>query len=368
MSLLRRAVYLMIAVFLLVPAVAFAETKPKEVKTEVEMSSSIKSKSNPKMQKISKSKHGNQSVHTSQSTNPKDYPLIGNGGGVDILIDSWGTGHYIVFDSVKGYSSKEMNVKVGYVSDDSYLKDSLLDIEFYKESKGKLNFSGFTHFDTYGYEAVWLNSLLSKAEFKNQKYIYIRLGVYEDYDDEYFSDVTTFKVKNPFYDITPPAVPSVSPVSNKDKKVTGKAEARSKVTVKAGSKVLSSATADKTGKFTVTLKSAQKAGTVLYVTATDNVGNVSKARKVTVLDKTPPSAPKVNKVTIKSTTVTGKAEANSTVYVKVGKKVIGSAKVSKKGSFSVKIKKQKAGTAILVYAKDKAGNTGKATKTTVKEK
>lgn len=169
-------------------------------------------------------------------------------------------------------------------------------------------------------------------------------------------------------DKTPPAIPTVSPVSDRDKKVTGKAETGSKVTVKAGSKVLNNATANKNGKYAVSLKSTQKAGTVLYVTATDNAGNVSKARKVTVVDKTAPAVPKVNKVTVKSTAVKGKAEANSTVYVKAGKKVIGSAKANKSGNFSVKIKKQKAGTVLQVYAKDKAGNTGKAAKVTVKKK
>ena len=169
-------------------------------------------------------------------------------------------------------------------------------------------------------------------------------------------------------DKTPPSIPSVNLVSDKDKTVRGTAEAGSKITIKAGSKVLSTGTTDKNGKFTISLKTAQKAGTVLYVTATDKAGNVSPARKVTVLDKIPPGAPKVNKVTRKSSSVTGKAEAYSTVYVKAGKKVIGSGKANKNGNFSVSIKKQKAGTVLLVYAKDKAGNVGKSTKVTVKYK
>ena len=169
-------------------------------------------------------------------------------------------------------------------------------------------------------------------------------------------------------DKTPPRTPSVNSVSNKDKTVRGTAEAGSKITIKAGSKVLSTGTTDKNGKFAISLKTAQKAGTILYVTATDKAGNVSPARKVTVLDKIPPGAPKVNKVTRKSSSVTGKAEAYSTVYVKAGKKVIGSGKANKNGNFSVSIKKQKAGTVLLVYAKDKAGNVGKSTKVTVKYK
>ncbi len=177
------------------------------------------------------------------------------------------------------------------------------------------------------------------------------------------SDAATVTV----IDKTPPAMPTVSKVSNRDSKVTGKAEAGSKVTVKAGGKVIGSATADKAGKYVVTLKAKRKAGTALYVKATDKAGNASKERKVIVVDKIPPKVPEVNKVTNKTTTVKGKAEKGATVYVKSGKKVLGTAVVNSKGSFSVKIIKQKAGTVLNIYAKDKAGNTGKAAKVTVKK-
>ena len=168
-------------------------------------------------------------------------------------------------------------------------------------------------------------------------------------------------------DKTAPAAPKVDKVSDKDKKVTGTAEAGSKVTVKAGSTVLGSATADKKGKFSVAIK-AQKAGKTLTVTAKDKAGNTSASKKVTVLDKTPPAAPTVSKVTVSSKKVTGKAEAGSTVYVKSGSKVLGKATASKSGSYKVTIKKQKAGKVLSVYAKDKAGNTSKVKKTTVKKK
>ncbi|WP_412760757.1 Ig-like domain-containing protein, partial [Peribacillus frigoritolerans] len=45
----------------------------------------------------------------------------------------------------------------------------------------------------------------------------------------------------------------------------------------------------------------------------------------------------------------------------------GTAKADSKGNFSIKISKKKAGSALYVSAKDKAGNTGKATKVTVKK-
>ncbi|RST74210.1 hypothetical protein D4T97_011070 [Siminovitchia acidinfaciens] len=177
------------------------------------------------------------------------------------------------------------------------------------------------------------------------------------------SDIVTLNV----LDKTPPPIPTVSKVSNRDLKVSGNAEAGSKVVIKAGSKVIGSSTANKAGKYSVTLKVRRKAGSTLYVTAADKAGNVSKARKVTVVDKIPPKLPKVNKVTNRTTVVKGKAEVNSTVYVKVGKKVLGSAKANSKGNFSVKVKRQRAGTVLMVYAKDRAGNAGKAIKITVKK-
>ncbi|MED4063108.1 Ig-like domain-containing protein [Priestia megaterium] len=155
-------------------------------------------------------------------------------------------------------------------------------------------------------------------------------------------------------DKVPPSAPKVNAVSDKDKVVTGTAEANATVTVKAGSKVYTNVVkAD--GKFTVTID-VQKAGTVLNVTAKDKAGNISKTTTVTVQDKTAPSAPNINKVTTNDTKVTGKAEANSMVYVKVGTKVIGEKAADSKGAFSVPIAKQKANTKIGVVAKDKAGN------------
>ncbi|WHY55238.1 S8 family serine peptidase [Peribacillus simplex] len=168
-------------------------------------------------------------------------------------------------------------------------------------------------------------------------------------------------------DKTAPARPSVNTVGDNTVKVTGKAEASSSVTVKTGSTVLGKANSNSAGNFTVTMSKKQKAGKVLSVTATDKAGNVSSIKTVTVADKTAPSKPTVNTVTTKTTKVTGKAEANSTVSIKASKKVIGSATATSKGTFSVKIPKQKAGQNLYTYAKDKAKNVSESRKTTVKK-
>ncbi|CAM3981294.1 Ig-like domain-containing protein [Mesobacillus zeae] len=169
-------------------------------------------------------------------------------------------------------------------------------------------------------------------------------------------------------DKTPPGKPSVNTVKDYDKRVTGKAEAGAKVSVQAGKAYLGYGTADQYGKFSVTLKTAQKAGTVLAIQAKDKAGNASTTNKTTVIDKTPPAKPSVSGLNTASTYVKGKAEPYSTVYVKIKGKVIAKTTLKKSTAFSVKIKKQKAGTVLYVFAKDKAGNFSPSTKVTVKKK
>ena len=164
-----------------------------------------------------------------------------------------------------------------------------------------------------------------------------------------------------------PKAPTVKAVSDKDTYVTGKSQAGMAITIKnSAKKVIGKGNTDSKGNYKVKI-SKQKAGTKLSITATDVAKRESKATKVTVSDKTAPSAPKVDKVTDHSKKVTGKAEAGSTVTVKYKDKKIGSAKADKKGKYTVKISKQKAGSSLSVTAKDKAGNTGKATKVIVKK-
>ncbi|WP_251033144.1 Ig-like domain-containing protein [Bacillus sp. ISL-7] len=166
-------------------------------------------------------------------------------------------------------------------------------------------------------------------------------------------------------DKTAPVIPTVSTVSDLTKVVTGKAEIGATVTVTIRTKKYT-AKADAKGNYKVTIP-VQKAGTKLIVTAKDAAGNISIAKSVIVIDKTAPLAPKI-KTTVKSKTkeVTGTAEAYSTITIKVGSKVIGTAKADSKGNFKVKIKAQKKKAIISVTATDKARNISKATTVKVK--
>ena len=156
-------------------------------------------------------------------------------------------------------------------------------------------------------------------------------------------------------DKTAPKTPSVSSVSDKSTSITGVAEAKSKVYAYAGSKKLGEATAASNGKYSIKI-AKQKAGTSISVYSLDAAKNKSGTKTVKVLDKTAPSTPSVNKVTSKTTTVTGKAEKSATVSVYNGSKKLGSGKADSKGNYKVKIKAQKKGSTLKVYASDAAGN------------
>ncbi|MFE4349960.1 Ig-like domain-containing protein [Peribacillus butanolivorans] len=188
-----------------------------------------------------------------------------------------------------------------------------------------------------------------------------------DTDNDYIDNNTEedlYAISTGFVDNVKPSKPSVNKVDNNDKVITGKAEANSTVTVKSGSKVLGSAKATSKGTFSINI-AVQKAGTKLTITAKDSSGNVSSSVSVTVLDVVPPSKPTVSKVDNNDKVVTGKAEANSTVTVKKSSKVLGSAKATTKGTFSIKIAVQKAGTKLAVTAKDSSGNVSSSASVTV---
>ncbi|MEK4816483.1 Ig-like domain-containing protein [Macrococcus sp. FSL R5-0951] len=158
--------------------------------------------------------------------------------------------------------------------------------------------------------------------------------------------------------------PVVNPIDDNDIKITGKAKSGSTVYVLVKNKVIGKGNA-KNGKYSISVKK-QKAGTTVSIYS---VYKKVKSSTVTtkVLDKTPPSFTKLNKVTTKSRAITGKGENSAFVTVIKNRKVIANGKVNSKGTFNLKIKGQKKGTVLTVYLKDKAGNSSKKSiKVTVK--
>lgn len=152
-----------------------------------------------------------------------------------------------------------------------------------------------------------------------------------------------------------PPTPSINGiVSDRSTSVSGKTKAYYTVYIEAG-KYKWSKPADSRGNFKIPI-SKQKAGTILKITTRDANKLYSPYKNITVVDKTPPSVPSVNKVTTKSVNITGKSEKGATVYIMKGKTRIGKAIVNTKGIYSAKITKQKKGTLLSVYATDKAAN------------
>lgn len=116
------------------------------------------------------------------------------------------------------------------------------------------------------------------------------------------------------------------------------------------------------GTFTIPVPK-QLGGSTLSVSIEDNQKNKSTMKTFKVIDKTAPVVPKVAVFSDAMTALTGTAENKSTVIVMNGSKKVGQA-TSSSGKFSVKVVKQKAGTALTVYALDAAQN--KSAVTTVK--
>ncbi len=154
-------------------------------------------------------------------------------------------------------------------------------------------------------------------------------------------------------DGTKPAAPIVRAVSDKAITVTGNAEANAKVVAVAGSKKLGESVATK-GVFAIDI-AKQVAGTIISVYAVDAAGNKSVSSSITVIDKTAPAVPTVNAVGDNSGAITGKAETNAQITAFIGNQKLGEV-IAENGVFSMPIAKQRAGTPILVYAIDAAGN------------
>ncbi|MFK4926511.1 Ig-like domain-containing protein [Lactococcus garvieae] len=173
-------------------------------------------------------------------------------------------------------------------------------------------------------------------------------------------------------DTTAPDAPVITGITGNSTDgytVTGTAEPGSKVEIKDSTgAVISSATADGSGNYSVSLPSSVGPNANITVTATDAAGNVSTPTTgKTPADPKVLAAPTITNVTGNSTkgyVVTGTAEAGSTVEIKDGSgKIIGSAKADSSGNYSVTLPKGSIGANadITATAIDAAGNVSAPT-------
>jgi hypothetical protein len=158
------------------------------------------------------------------------------------------------------------------------------------------------------------------------------------------------------FDDIAPEKPKVSIVDDNDTVIKGTAEPGALIMAEVNDLYIAQdVDVAANGSFSFKIKPL-KAGTTIKVWAQDTQGNQSEVTTLKVLDKTAPKTLVVNKVTSKSKTVTGKTEANATVEVKLGTKLLGKATADAKGNYKVTIKQQKKGAKLTVIAKDKAKN------------
>ncbi|MEK4760487.1 S8 family serine peptidase [Viridibacillus sp. FSL E2-0187] len=154
--------------------------------------------------------------------------------------------------------------------------------------------------------------------------------------------------------------PSVKKVSDRSTKVSGTAEANTTFLIYKGNKKIAQASVQSNGSYTAAIKK-QVANSKLSVYITDKQGNTSPVKRLTVIDKTAPDKPKVNKVTSNSTIITGTAEPFAIIEMIKEKKIIAKTEVKSSGKFSFNIKKLKRNSTVSFYAIDQAHNRSKST-------
>ncbi|RPH24165.1 type I secretion C-terminal target domain-containing protein [Buttiauxella warmboldiae] len=148
--------------------------------------------------------------------------------------------------------------------------------------------------------------------------------------------------------------------------LNGTAEANSSVNIYNNGVLYATVTANGSGIWTYSPTAQLSEGTHSFtVTATDLAGNTSVASlpAAIVVDVTAPTQPTGLTVNATGTSVTGTAEAGSTVTITTsGGTVLGTATADGTGAFTVAISPaQTNAQALLAFAQDAAGNTGAST-------
>ncbi|PTL11437.1 hypothetical protein BUZ15_00005, partial [Staphylococcus gallinarum] len=196
--------------------------------------------------------------------------------------------------------------------------------------------------------------LPSKGTFKGGEVL--EVSVVDPSSNE--SLATTIHVE----DITAPKSPTVKPITSDNPLVVGTAEVGSTIKVKLPNGKVISTKVDKQGNYKVKIPNNFKLndGESLIITATDVSGNTSEEITVKVTDNTAPTNPNVNPIDKDSKNISGTAEANATIKIKLPNGKVLGGNADSKGRFDIKVpeivdlSKMKS---IKVIAIDANGNT-----------
>ena len=159
-------------------------------------------------------------------------------------------------------------------------------------------------------------------------------------------------------DITPPAT-VIATINDSGTQVIGTAEAGTRVTVvNNNGDLLGQVTVDPDGTFVLNLNNPQINGEVLTVIAQDATGNPSAPLQVNAPDLTAPVQPDNLLLNPAGTSMTGTAEAGTTITVRdPNNNVVGTVEVGANGQFTVPINPpQNNGQLLTVVSTDDAGN------------
>ncbi|MEH7590581.1 SpoIID/LytB domain-containing protein [Priestia megaterium] len=152
---------------------------------------------------------------------------------------------------------------------------------------------------------------------------------------------------------TAPEAAKVHTLSEEDTNLTGTAEPNSTIYVKAWPDIIATGKTDNAGNFSITIPK-QPAGKQLHVLVKGQGGYSTYTKLFVQTDKAPEAA-KVNAISSQDTKITGSAEPNSTIYVKVWPDIIATGKTDNAGNFSIAMPQQKSGTMLHVLVKGQGG-------------
>ncbi|MFP7492860.1 Ig-like domain-containing protein [Terribacillus saccharophilus] len=167
-------------------------------------------------------------------------------------------------------------------------------------------------------------------------------------------------------DTQPPSAPVLNSIDSDDTTLSGTAEANSRINISLPDGSTATATTDANGNWSATIP-AQRSGGTISATATDAAGNRSSAGTVTVTnsDTEPPAAPVIDPVNSNDTTISGTAEAGTSITLTLGDGSTVEAVTDEAGNWSAEIPAQAADSTITAVATDEAGNDSETSSVTV---
>ncbi|MFW3591307.1 putative Ig domain-containing protein [Staphylococcus caprae] len=165
-------------------------------------------------------------------------------------------------------------------------------------------------------------------------------------------------------DTTAPPAPTINPIKEGAKEISGKAEPGSTVVITFPDGQTAEGQVDSDGNYHIVVPTNEhlKGGDHISVTSTDTSGNTSKATIITVIDTTAPPAPTINPIKEGAKEISGKAEPGSTVVITFPDGQTAEGKADTDGNYHIEVPTDehlKGGDHISVTATDTSGNISK---------